>query len=142
MPTIKSFEDLKVWKDSRIFVKEIYALINNFPAKENYGLTSQITRAAVSIMSNIAEGFCRESNKEFIRFLTISRGSTAEVQSDLFIALDLKYIKQKEFQNTYYMAEKLGKQINGLIKYLRANIKMDTQKNKINESCELYESIN
>jgi len=142
MPTIKSFEDLKVWKDSRIFVKEIYALINNFPAKENYGLTSQITRAAVSIMSNIAEGFCRESNKEFIRFLTISRGSTAEVQSDLFIALDSKYIKQKEFQNTYYMAEKLGKQINGLIKYLRANIKMDTQKNKINESCELYESIN
>jgi four helix bundle protein len=142
MPTIKSFEDLKVWKDSRIFVKEIYALINNFPAKENYGLTSQITRAAVSIMSNIAEGFCRESNKEFIRFLTISRGSTAEVQSDLFIALDLKYIKQKEFQNTYSMAEKLGKQINGLIKYLRANIKMNTQKNKINESCELYESIN
>jgi len=142
MPTIKSFEDLKVWKDSRIFVKEIYALINNFPAKENYCLTSQITRAAVSIMSNIAEGFCRESNKEFIRFLTISRGSTAEVQSDLFIALDLKYIKQKEFQDTYYMVEKLGKQINGLIKYLRANTKINSRKNKISESCELYELTN
>jgi len=142
MPTIKSFEDLKVWKDSRIFVKEIYTLINNFPAKENYGLTSQITRAAVSIMSNIAEGFGRESNKEFIRFLTISRGSNAEVQSDLFIALDLNYIKQEEFQSTYSMAEKLGKQINGLIKYLRANTKINSRKNKISESCELYQLTN
>ena len=138
MSTIKSFEDLKVWKDSRIFVNEIYIMINNFPAKENYGLTSQITRAAVSVMSNIAEGFARESNKEFIRFLIMARGSTAEVQSDLFIALDLKYINQKEFQNTYYQAEKLGKQINGLIKYLKANVKINTQKDKINDSNELY----
>ena len=117
-------------------------MIDNFPAKENYGLTSQITRAVVSIMSNIAEGFGRESNKEFIRFLTISRGSNAEVQSDLFIALDLNYIKQEEFQSTYSMAEKLGKQINGLIKYLRANTKINSRKNKISESCELYQLTN
>jgi four helix bundle protein len=142
MSTIKSFKDLKVWKDSRIFVKEIYTMINNFPAKEKYSLTSQITRAAVSIMSNIAEGFARESNKEFIRFLIMARGSTAEVQSDLFIALDLKYIDQKEFQNIYYQVENLGKQINGLIKYLKANIKINSLKNKINESCELYELTN
>jgi four helix bundle protein len=142
MPTIKSFEDLKVWKDSRIFVKEIYTMINNFPVKENYGLTSQITRAAVSIMSNIAEGFARESNKEFIRFLIIARGSTAEVQSDLFIALDLGYINQDEFQKNYCKAENLGKQINGLIKYLKANVKINIQKNKISEACESYESAN
>ena len=142
MSTIKSFKDLKVWKDSRIFVKEIYTMINNFPAKEKYSLTSQITRAAVSIMSNIAEGFARESNKEFIRFLIMARGSTAEVQSDLFIALDLKYIDQKEFRNIYYQVENLGKQINGLIKYLKANIKINSLKNKINESCELYELTN
>ncbi len=142
MSTIKSFEDLKVWKDSRIFVNEIYIMINNFPAKENYGLTSQITRAAVSVMSNIAEGFARESNKEFIRFLIMARGSTAEVLSDLFIALDLKYINQKEFQNAYYQAEKLGKQINGLIKYLKSNIKISSRKTKINESCESYELTN
>jgi len=142
MPTIKSFEDLKIWKDSRVFVKEIYIIVNNFPAKENYGLTSQVTRAAVSIMSNIAEGFARESNKEFIRFLIMARGSTAEVQSDLFIALDLKYINQKEFQSTYYQAEKLGKQINGLIKYLKANVKINSQKDKINESWESYELTN
>ena len=142
MSTIKSFKDLKVWKDSRIFVKEIYTMINNFPAKEKYSLTSQITRAAVSIMSNIAEGFARESNKEFIRFLIMARGSTAEVQSDLFIALDLKYIDQKEFRNIYYQVENLRKQINGLIKYLKANIKINSLKNKINESCELYELTN
>jgi len=142
LSTIKSFEDLKVWKDSRTFVKEIYTMINNFPVKENYGLTSQITRAAVSIMSNIAEGFARDTNKEFIRFLIMARGSTAEVQSDLFIALDLKYINQDEFQKTYYQAENLGKQINGLIKYLKANIKINSRKSKINESCELYELAN
>jgi len=139
MSTIKSFEDLKVWKDSRVFVKEIYIIVNNFPAKENYGLISQITRAAVSIMSNIAEGFARETNKEFIRFLIMARGSTAEVQSDLFIALDLKYINQKEFQSTYYQVEKLGKQINGLIKYLKANSEIKNQKDKISDSSELYE---
>jgi len=142
MPTIKSFEDLKVWKDSRIFVKEIYTMINNFPVKENYGLTSQITRAAVSIMSNIAEGFARESNKEFIRFLIIARGSTAEVQSDLFIALDLRYINQDEFQKNYCKAENLGKQINGLIKYLKANVKINIQKNKISEIYKSYKLTN
>ena len=142
LSTIKSFEDLKVWKDSRIFVKEIYTMINNFPVKENYGLTSQITRAAVSIMSNIAEGFARDTNKEFIRFLIIARGSTAEVQSDLFIALDLKYINQDEFKKTYYQAENLGKQINGLIKYLKTNTKINSRKNKINESYESYELTN
>ena len=86
--TIKSFEELKVWKDSRLIVKEIYNIIDNFPGRESYGLTSQITRASVSIMSNIAEGFARDTNKEFIRFLIMSRGSAAEVQSDLFVALD------------------------------------------------------
>ena len=72
MSTIKSFKDLKVWKDSRMFVKEIYTMINNFPARENYSLISQITRAVVSIMSNIAEGFARGTNKKFIRFLIIA----------------------------------------------------------------------
>ena len=142
MPTIKSFEDLKVWKDSRIFVKEIYTVVNDFPMKENYGLISQITRATVSIMSNIAEGFARDTNKEFMRFLIMARGSTAEVQSDLFIALDLRYINQDEFQKNYCKAENLGKKINGLIKYLKANIKINSRKTRINESYEFYELTN
>ena len=119
MATIKSFEELKVWKDSRQIVKEIYCTVENFPKRENYGLISQITRASVSIMSNIAEGFARDSNKKFIRFLIISRGSIAEVQSDLFIALDLGFITQDRFADIYEQLDNLGKQINGLIKYLR-----------------------
>jgi len=116
---IKSFEDLPVWQDARKFTNKIYSLTKTFPRGENYGLSSQITRATVSIMSNIAEGFDRYSVKEFINFLIIARGSISEVQSDLYIALDLKYINQEEFQETYKQSKNLGKQINGLIKYLR-----------------------
>jgi four helix bundle protein len=119
LSTIKSFEDLPVWQDARKFTNKIYSLTKTFPREENYGLSSQITRATVSIMSNIAEGFDRYSVKEFINFLIIARGSISEAQSDLYIALDLKYINQEEFQETYKQSKNLGKQINGLIKYLR-----------------------
>jgi four helix bundle protein len=77
MTTINSFYNLDVWQNARSFTKEIYQLTNNFPNRENYGLKNQTTRAAVSIMSNIAEGFHRYSKKEFIKFLIISRGSIA-----------------------------------------------------------------
>ena len=121
MSTIKSFEELTVWKDARKFTNKIYILTNKFPTGELYALTSQIRRAAVSIMSNIAEGFDRYSTKEFINFLIISRASISEVQSDLFIAKDLKYINESEFQETYKYAKELAKQLNGFIKYLRNN---------------------
>lgn len=84
-----------------------------------YGLKSQITRAAVSVMSNIAEGFHRYSKREFINFLIITRSSLAEVQSHLYIALDLGYINKDEFSDLYSESISLFKQINGLIKYLR-----------------------
>lgn len=140
MATIKSFEELKVWKDSRQIVKEIYHTVENFPKRENYGLISQITRASVSIMSNIAEGFARDSNKEFIRFLIISRGSIAEVQSDLFIALDLGFITQDRFTEIYKQLDKLGKQVNGLIKYLRHHCNIKPNKNSICEALENYDT--
>ncbi|HAJ32243.1 MAG TPA: diversity-generating retroelement protein bAvd family protein [Candidatus Atribacteria bacterium] len=89
---MKSFEELPVWKDARKFANKIYNLTKKFPKEERYGLTSQITRAAVSIGSNIAEGFDRYSKKDFIRFLIIARGSISEIQNNLYIALDLKYI--------------------------------------------------
>jgi len=73
LPTIKSFEELTVWKDARKFANKIYNLTKKFPKEENYGLTSQITRATVSIGSNIAEGFDRYSKKDFIKFLIIAR---------------------------------------------------------------------
>jgi four helix bundle protein len=119
MTKINSFYNLDVWKDARSFTREIYQITNNFPNMENYGLKNQITRAAVSIMSNIAEGFHRYSKKEFINFLVISRGSIAEVQSHLFVAFDLKYITKEQFNDIYSKSVDIFKQINAFIRYLR-----------------------
>ena len=119
MPTIKSFEELPVWKDARKFVNKIYNLTKKFPKEENYGLTSQITRATVSIGSKIAEDFDSYSKKDFIKFLIIARGSLSEIQND--------------FQETYALAKKLGKQINGFIKYLRLYAKNNSKVEKLNE---------
>jgi len=140
MATIKSFNELKVWKDSRLIVKEVYDIIHYFPKRENYGLISQITRASVSIMSNIAEGFARDTNKEFIRFLIMSRGSVAEVQSDLFVALDLEFINQERFEDLYTQLENLSKQINGLIKYLRLNTRIKNGTYNVSETLGDYET--
>ncbi len=120
MSTIKSFEDLPVWKDARKFTNKIYNLTNKFPKEELYGLTSQIRRATVSIMSNIAEGFDRRSDKELSNFLSMARGSSSEVQNDLYIAIDLEYISQAEFNQLYQEAKKIAKQINGLMTYLKS----------------------
>jgi len=139
LPTIKSFEELPVWKDARKFANKIYNLTKKFPKEENYGLTSQITRATVSIGSNIAEGFDRYSKKDFIRFLIIARGSISEVQNNLYIALDLKYINQNDFQENYALAKELGKQINGFIKYLRSYDKQNSKANKLNEESNYYQ---
>ncbi|MCJ7656332.1 MAG: four helix bundle protein [Candidatus Atribacteria bacterium] len=139
MPTIKSFEELPVWKDARKFVNKIYNLTKKFPKEENYGLTSQITRATVSVGSNIAEGFDRYSKKDFIKFLIIARGSISEIQNDLYIALDLRYINQNDFQETYALAKELGKQINGFIKYLKSYDKQNSKAGKVNEEYYKYD---
>jgi four helix bundle protein len=139
LPTIKSFEELPVWKDARKFANKIYNLTKKFLKVENYGLTSQITRATVSIGSNIAEGFDRYSKKDFIRFLIIARGSISEIQNNLYIALDLKYINQNDFQETYALSKDLGKQINGFIKYLRSYDKQNSKTNKLNEESNYYQ---
>ena len=139
MSTIKSFEELTVWKDARKFTNKIYNLTKKFPKEENFGLTSQITRATVSIGSNIAEGFDRYSKKDFIRFLIIARGSISEIQNNLYIALDLKYINQNDFQENYAFSKELGKQINGFINYLRTYDKNNPKANKINEESNYYQ---
>jgi len=120
LSTIKSFEGLPVWQVTRKFTNKIYNLTNKFPKEEIYGLTSQIRRATVSIMSNIAEGFDRRSDKELSNFLSMARGSSSEVQNDLYIALDLKYISKEDFTIMYQEAKKIAKQINGLMTYLKS----------------------
>jgi len=95
MTKIRSHNDLKVYNESLDLVINIYELTSNFPSDEKFGLTSQIKRAAVSIPSNIAEGAARQSNKEFIRFLYMSLGSAAEVETQLEIARRLGFIKNE-----------------------------------------------
>jgi four helix bundle protein len=93
-----NFKELIVWKKSRGFVKDIYELTQKFPADEKFGLTQQIRRAAISIPSNIAEGSGRETNKDFLHFVDIANGSAFEVETQLYLALDLEYISQSEFE--------------------------------------------
>ncbi len=116
---VKSFEDLQVWQDVRVFVNSIYELTGHEKFKKDYSLKDQIQRAAVSIMNNISEGFERDNNKEFINFLSYSKGSAGEVRSMLYVALDLSYISKEEFDKCYLNAVKIIKQIANFKKYLR-----------------------
>ena len=138
MSTIKGFEELIIWQEARKFTNNIYRATKKFPKKELYGLTSQMRRAAVSIMSNIAEGFDRRTTKEFISFLIIARASVSEVQNDLYISLDLNYINTENFQTNYDYAQKIGKLINGLITYLKSQTESYTKTTKINEQIQQY----
>jgi len=92
------FKDLEIWKKSRLFCSEIYGITAKFPESEKFGLTNQLRRASVSIPSNIAEGSSRQSNKDFSRFLQITLGSAYEVETQLLIASDLKFINEDELK--------------------------------------------
>ena len=88
------FKELQIWKRSRLFCSEIYAITSEFPDSEKFGLTNQLRRASVSIPSNIAEGSSRNSNKDFARFLQISIGSAYEIETQLLISADLNFIAE------------------------------------------------
>ena len=113
---IESFEDIESWKEARLLVRDIYGALNEC---RDYGFRDQIQRAAVSIMSNIAEGFERGGNKEFIQFLTIARGSLAEVKSLNYAALDVGHFDGNRHTLILERCDKLGNLINGFIRYLK-----------------------
>ena len=119
MAKVERFEDLDVWQKARDAVNAVYHVSSDGLFSRDYALRDQIRRAAISVPSNIAEGFSRHSNKEFIQFLFISKGSTAEVQSQLYTALDQKYIPQETFASIYEQLEIIAKQISRLITYLK-----------------------
>lgn len=119
MSTIKDVKELQVWKNAIGLTVEIYKITSNFPKSEQFGLTSQIQQAVVSIPSNIAEGFERNSDIDFKRFLIIARGSVSEVQTQLEIAKRLNYIKQPDFDVIQSKLTTVHKQINALIRHLR-----------------------
>jgi four helix bundle protein len=118
MATVKQFEDLGVWQDARALAKTIYAASKQRAFYRDVGLHEQIRRAATSAMSNIAEGFERGSRKEFIQFLNISKGSTGEVRSQLYVALDQEYLTEKEFNALRDSAVLLSRRTARLIRYL------------------------
>ena len=93
-----NFKELIVWQKSRHLVKDIYTLTQKFPADESFGLTQQIRRAAISIPSNIAEGSGRRTDNDFSHFIDIANGSAFEVETQLYLSLDLEYISQSEFE--------------------------------------------
>lgn len=113
---IKSFTDLNAWKKGHGLVLDIYKITKDFPNEEMYGLVSQMRRCAVSITLNIAEGFGRKSYKEKNRFYYISRGSVAELQNQLLVSRDIKYIDNKIFQIIGNKTVEVNKIISGLIK--------------------------
>lgn len=116
---ITRFEDLECWKAARELVKIAYdAVKNNHNFQKDFRLNGQITEAAVSSMSNIAEGFSRRSNKEFVQFLFIAKSSATEVQSQAYVALDQTYISQETFYKIYNQADAVSKLCSGLITYL------------------------
>jgi four helix bundle protein len=105
MAKVKRFEELECWKEARIFVQLIYGLTKKDPFRKDFELVGQIKRSAISSMANIAEGFHRNSSKEFMRFLDYSRSSIAETLSHSYIALDQTYISQAEIEKVSQQAE-------------------------------------
>ena len=133
---IERFEDLQAWQEARVLVSEIYRTVRlSDSLKQDRRFRDQITSAAVSVMSNVAEGFSRRSDREFTQYLFIAKGSCAEVQSLLYVALDQEYINHTEFEALYAQAEKSAKLLSGLITYLLTSSKREKhrQPNELNK---------
>lgn len=119
MATIKKFEDIKAWQKAREVTKEVYQVTASNEFSRDFGLRDQIRRASVSIMANIAEGFGRKSNKDFAHFLVQSHGSGAEVQSHLYVALDLGYIEETQFAGLYEKLDHTSRMLMSLCQFLQ-----------------------
>jgi len=119
---MKTHKDLDVWQEGISLVIDVYKIIKQFPSEERFGLVDQIKRSAVSIPSNIAEGAARNSGKDFIRFLHISLGSLAELETQLIISNKLKFISYEELGKFDSQFISIRKKILGLIKYLKKKL--------------------
>jgi len=119
MAGFKKFEDIKAWQKAREVTREIYCSTTSGNFSKDYDLRSQIRRASISIMANIAEGFGRHSDKEFANFLNIAHASACEVQSHLYIALDLNYINREIFDNLYNSLSEIARMVYALSEHLR-----------------------
>jgi four helix bundle protein len=112
-------EDMEVWQKSRQLVNRIYRITKTSLFSRDFVLCNQIRKTSISIPSNIAEGFERNGNKEFINFLSIAKGSTGELKTQLYIASDQGYISEVEFRELMHQANEVARMIGGLMKYMR-----------------------
>ena len=124
---IKGLEDIDVWKEARKLVNMVYDLTEKTLFRKDFGLKEQIQRAAVSCMSNVAEGFDSDTDQQFIQLLSYTKRSASEAQSELYVALDRKYITKEEFEEVYRQAQIVRKLANGFIRYLRTGRPADMQ---------------
>jgi four helix bundle protein len=135
MATVSRFEDLQIWQKARCFSNAIDDVTDENPFRLDYDHRRQIRRAADSIMDNIAEGFGRGGRGEFIQFLTVSKGSVNEAKSQLYRALDRRYLDAERFETLYRLADELGKMIDSLALYLqKSEIKGLKYKNRLPEN--------
>ena len=118
MATFKTFEDIEAWQRSRELTKSIYKVTSQGTFARDFGLRNQIRKASISIMSNIAEGFERSGNKEFIQFLATGKGSAGEVRAQLYVALDQGYLERAVFDNLSQSIIKISMMLSGLMTYL------------------------
>jgi four helix bundle protein len=119
MSTIKRFEDLEIWQLDREISKDVYEMTKKEVMKYDFSLIDQLRRSSGSIMDNIAEGFERDGNKEFIQFLSIAKGSSGETRSQLYMAIDQHYIDESEFQDLYNKLINVSIKIKNMMSYLK-----------------------
>ena len=122
MARIERFEEIKGWQSGRELCKVIYAVTNKGSFSRDFGLRDQIRRAAVSVVSNIAEGFEGQNNRSFIRYLYIAKASCGEVRSQAYVALDQDYISRQEFGAIYDKATETSRLLAGFIAYLQEHV--------------------
>lgn len=132
---VRRFQDLEVWQKAMDLATLIYEITREFPSDERFGLTNQIRRSATSIPANIAEGFGRLSNPDYLRFLAIARGSLMETETHLLLAERLNYVNAQQIQSFQHINGQVGRLLNGLIRSLR-----DTdQRSQLRENSAMYE---
>jgi len=119
MGTIKRFEEIEAWQTARDLTRRIYVLSNQGAFARDFGLRDQLRRAAVSVMSNIAEGFESDTQAQFIKYLGYAKTSSGEVRAQLYVALDAGYLTQAQFEVFVDLAEKCSRQLSRFIEYLR-----------------------
>lgn len=128
MATANRFEDLEIWQKARDLTKFVYTLTNNSRFQQDLRLKNQMRDASVSIMANIAEGFSRQSAKEFCRFLYIARGSGSELQSHFYVSVDQHYVSEPDFRLLYEKIDHILRMLSRFILYLRKPRKPDAER--------------